>query len=160
MSGLEIRAAREGDEKTILSLLRELASYEKLTDRFHLTEAVIARDFFGPDAACLCDLALLDGAPAGVMTWHRTYSSFAASRGLYLEDLYVRESLRGKGFGKALLAHLAKRALDEGATHIEWSVLTWNAPSIAFYEGLRARRVNGWDLYVLSGDALGDLAQR
>ncbi|HEY1613424.1 MAG TPA: GNAT family N-acetyltransferase [Rhizomicrobium sp.] len=160
MADFHIRAAGPGDEATILSLLGELAAYEKLTDRFRLTPALIARDFFGPAPLCFCELGFLGDQPAGVMTWYRTYSSFAAAASFYLEDLYVRDSLRGRGLGKALLAHLAKRALREGAVHIEWAVLKWNAPSIAFYESLRAERNEGWDIYGLAGDALADLAQR
>jgi len=158
MSGLLIRAGTHGDENIVHELLYELAQYEKLTDRFLLTPKIIARDFFGPEPACFCDLAFLDGAPAGVMTWYPIYMSFSASRGLFLEDLFVRPSQRGKGLGKALLAHLARRALVERHPAIGWLVLDWNQPSIDFYESLRAERAKGWFSYRLSGEALEDLA--
>ncbi len=158
MSGVEIRAARAGEETLVLDLLRELAVYEKIEHKFHLTRELIARDFIGDDPVCGCDLLFSDGKPAGVMTWYRTYASFAASRGIFLEDIFVRPDFRGKGFGKAFFAHLAKRAAQEGAAHIQWLVLDWNAPSIAFYEGLGARHDKEWLRYNLNGDALARLA--
>ena len=158
MSELAIRAGREGDEDTILTLLYELARYEKLTDKFRLKRADIARDFVGPNAAIHCDIAFLGSEPVGVMTWYRVYSSFAVSRGIFLEDLFVKTTQRGKGFGKQLLAHLARRAVSEGAKHIDWFVLDWNRPSIDFYEGIGAEQMKGWLSYRLSGGALGDLA--
>jgi len=158
MSGLMIRAGASGDENIVHALLYELAQYEKLTDRFLLTPKIIAQDFFGSDAACFCDLAFLDGAAVGVMIWYPIYMSFSASRGLFLEDLFVRPACRGRGVGKALLAHLAKRALVERHPAIGWLVLDWNQPSIDFYESLRAERAKGWFSYRLSGEALEDLA--
>jgi diamine N-acetyltransferase len=158
LSGVEIRAARAGEETLVLELLRELAVYEKIEHKFQLTTALIARDFIGDDPVCGCDLLFSDGKLAGVMTWYRTYASFAASRGLFLEDIFVRPEFRGQGFGKAFFAHLAKRAAKEGAAHIQWLVLDWNAPSIAFYEGLGARHDEEWLRYNLNGDALARLA--
>jgi len=159
VSGVEIRVAGAGDEALVLQLLHELAVYEKIEDKFHLTAALIARDFLGPNAVCGCDLLFAGSEPAGVMTWYRTYASFAASRGLFLEDIFVRPAFRGKGLGKALLAHLAARAVKEGATHIQWHVLDWNAPSIAFYEGLGAKHIKEWLRYNLDGEALAKLAR-
>jgi GNAT superfamily N-acetyltransferase len=159
VKGVEIRTARPGDETRVLALLHELAVYEKIEDKFHLTPALIARDFVGPDAVCGCELVFVDGEPAGVMTWYRTYASFAASRGIFLEDIFVRPAFRGKGLGKAFFVHLAARAKREGATHIQWHVLDWNAPAIAFYEGLGATHVKEWLRYDLRGDALARLAE-
>lgn len=159
MSGFAIRVAQSGDEDAILSLLRELAEYEKLTARFRLTREIVARDLIGPQRACCCDIGVVDSAAIAVMTWYRTYSTFGAARGLYLEDLYLRTQWRGKGYGRALLARLAGHAVRENADHIAWSVLDWNQPSIAFYESLHARRIEGWDIYRLAGDALENLAK-
>jgi GNAT superfamily N-acetyltransferase len=105
-----------------------------------------------------CDLAFEGDMPVGIATWYWTYASFAAARGIYLEDLFVRPQFRGRGIGKALLAGLARRALKGGAGRVEWSVLDWNKPSIDFYESLRARRSGGWVVYRLEGEALEDLA--
>jgi GNAT superfamily N-acetyltransferase len=159
MSRLVIREASAGDEGVILDLLRELAEYERLESRFRLTGEIIARDFLCAPPRLFCEIALLDEAPAGLMTWYPTYSSFAAARGIYLEDFYVRPFLRRRGIGRQLLAKLARRAIDENAIRIEWAVLVWNRPSIEFYETLRAERIDDWHIYRLCGSALVDLAK-
>lgn len=155
---IQIRSAKPGDEDLILALLRELAEYEKLLDRFHITKNVIARDYLSEPSLILCDLAFEGDAPVGIASWYWTYMSFAAARGIYLEDLFVRPQFRGRGYGKKLLANLAARAVKAGAGRVEWAVLDWNKPSIDFYEGLRARRHDGWFTYRLEGEALEDLA--
>src|ERR1700760_1067689 len=147
MSEFSIRRAASGDAPLILALLRELAVYEKLQDRFHLTEAGVARDMMGQNAAAHCDLAFVNGEAAGLVVWYWTYKSFRAKRGLFLEDLYVRPAFRGRGLGKALLAHLAGEAARAGAGWMEWLVLDWNAPAIAFYESIGARPVTEWLTY-------------
>jgi GNAT superfamily N-acetyltransferase len=157
MTDFFIRRARPGDEGEILALLGELADYEKLRDKFLVTAETIRRDWLGVQSLLHCDLAFAGGAPVGVATWYWTYASFAAARGLYLEDLFVRPAMRGKGYGKALLAHLAKTAADAGAVRVEWEVLPWNTPSIKFYESLGARRHDEWLVYSLGGDALKTL---
>jgi GNAT superfamily N-acetyltransferase len=121
MTDYFIRSVRPGDEDTILALLAELAEYEKLTDKFQITREVIVRDYLGPQPLLQCELAFEREAPVGVATWYWTYGSFAASRGIYLEDLYVRPAFRGRGYGKAFL-----------------SVLDWHKPSIDFYDSLGA----------------------
>lgn len=159
MSAIAIRCAKPGDETTIVELLRELAEYERLAHKFRLTPADVTHDFFGDRAAVSCDLAFADGQAAGIMTWYPTYSSFAAAHGIYLEDFYVRAALRRRGIGRALVADLARRAIMAGTPKIEWSVLTWNRPSIEFYETLHAERVDDWHIYRLVGDALAALAR-
>jgi diamine N-acetyltransferase len=153
-----IRSAHAGDEDTIFSLLRALAEYEKLLDRFHVTKAVIARDYLGAEPRIQCDLAFEGGKPVGIATWYWTYGTFDAKRGIYLEDLFVPPEFRGKGHGKALLVHLAKTAAKNGGGKVEWSVLPWNKPSIDFYEGLGATQMKDWLIYRLTGEALEDLA--
>lgn len=148
---LEIRRGRKGDEGHMLLLLRELAEYEKLVPIFAMNEVTIARDFFSSTPACCCDLAFEDGLPIGLVTWYWTFSSFRSVRGIYLEDLYVRDSVRGRGYGKALLAHLAKTACAEGGAYVKWAVLDWNRPSIEFYERLGAKPVAGWIDYQVEG---------
>jgi GNAT superfamily N-acetyltransferase len=149
-----IRAARKGDEDLILTLLRELAEYEKLTAKFKITREIVARDFIGEQAPLKVDLLHEGDKPAGIATWYFTYNSFAASRGVFLEDLFVRPEFRGGGYGKALIAHLAKEAVKAGGNKVEWAVLDWNKPSIDFYEGIGAERMSGWYIYSLSGEAL------
>jgi GNAT superfamily N-acetyltransferase len=158
MTAFSVRTAVAGEERVIVCLLQELAEYEKIADRFKLTEAAAARDFLGPQARCSCELALIGADPIGVMTWYPIYSSFAAERGIFLEDLYLRTEYRGRGFGNAMFAHLARRAVAEGAHYIDWFVLDWNKPSIAFYEHAGAEPVHGWLSYRLSGEALARLA--
>ena len=137
----------------------ELADYEKLLGKFKITEAVVTRDYFCNPPLLQCDIAYEGDAPVGIATWYWTYSSFAARRGIYLEDLFVPPATRGKGYGKALLVHLAKTAVGDGGGHVEWEVLDWNKPSIDFYESLGAKRGQGWFNYRLSDDALKDLAR-
>ena len=151
---LTIRPARKGEEALILSLLTELADYEKLLDKFHITLDVIRRDYLGAQPLLNCDLAFDGESPAGMASWYWMYSSFAAKRAIYLEDLLVRPAFRGKGYGKSLLAHLARTAVQAGAERIDWSVLDWNKPSIDFYEGIGARAVTGWYVYRLEAEAL------
>jgi diamine N-acetyltransferase len=155
-----IRPAGAGDEAVIVSLLRELADYENLLDKFVVDEEVIARDYLSADPACFCELAYVGAEPAGIATWYRNYSSFAALRGIYIEDLFVRPAWRGRGIGKGLLVHLAKMARAEGACRMDWKVLDWNTPSIEFYVAFGAHKVEHWLDYRLEGLALDKLAQQ
>ena len=159
MSAFTIRSAKSGDEDIILALLYELAEYEKLQAKFKVTREIVARDYLGEHPAIHTALAYAGEKPAGVATWYFTYSTFAAARGAYLEDLFVRPEFRGKGIGKALLAHVARQAAAAGAAHVEWVVLDWNEPSIRFYESLGAERIKGWHVYRLGGGALIKLGQ-
>jgi len=155
---LTIRPGQAGDEDAILGLLHELAAYEKLLDKFHLTREIIAKDFFGPAPACCSALAFLGHDAVGVITWFPTYASFSAVRQIHLEDLYLQPQRRGRGYGRKMFAWLARHALETGAAGISWFVLDWNTPSIAFYDSLRAEPATGWLSYRLTGDALEDLA--
>lgn len=158
MAKFSIRRAGKGDEDVVLTLLRELADYEKLLDRFHITREVIARDYLCEPPLLRCDLAFEGDRPVGVATWYWTYHSFAARRGIFLEDLFVRPDTRGKGYGKALLSHLARNAVEGGGGQVEWEVLDWNQPSIDFYEGIGAKRQGGWHTYRLQDEALRKMA--
>jgi GNAT superfamily N-acetyltransferase len=151
---IEIRRAQPRDAALICTLVRELAGYEKLGDECHATVEAISASLFGPDPRVFCDIAEAGGEGAGFALWFYNYSTFQAKHGIYLEDLFVRPQFRGRGLGKALLAHLAKRAVEENCGRFEWSVLDWNAPSIAFYEALGARPVSRWTRYRLDGAAL------
>jgi N-acetylglutamate synthase-like GNAT family acetyltransferase len=155
MDDIFIRKAVISDSQLILSLLRELAAYENLLDRFSLTEENVRDDMMGE--ACRCDLAFCEGEAAGLVSWYWTYKSFSARRGLFIEDLYVRPNVRGHGIGKALLTYLAAKAQRVGG-FLEWQVLDWNASSIAFYESLGAKKLEQWLNYRLEGESLLRLA--
>ena len=160
MTNVSIRAAGAGDEEAIHSLLYDLAVYEKLAANFRLTAEIIARDIIGSASPCCCAIAEFNGDAVGIATWYPIYSTFGASHGLYLEDLFVRPARRGRGIGMSLLAFLAKCAREEGATYIDWSVLDWNKSAIAFYEKLGAKRGEGWHIFRLSGQWLEELPVR
>jgi diamine N-acetyltransferase len=159
VSGLLLREARPDDAALVLSFVRALAEYEKLTDEVVTDEVRIARALFGENPRVFCDIAEWDGAPAGFAMWFYNFSTFHGRHGIYLEDLFVRPDHRGRGIGKALLANLAKRAIAQDCARVEWSVLDWNAPSIAFYKSLGADAMDEWTVYRLTGEALSRLAQ-
>jgi len=153
-----IRAARPGDEAIVLAFIRALAEYEKLLDSVVATEESVRAALFAPAPRVFCDIAELDGEAAGFALWFYNYSTFMARHGIYLEDLFVSPRFRGHGIGRALLVYLAARAVGEGCGRLEWAVLDWNAPSIAFYESLGAVRMSEWQICRLSGEALSKLA--
>ncbi len=151
MSDFLIRAATASDAALIVKLLHELADYEKLLHRFHLTEAVVVRDMLG--SACHTELAFVGGEAAAVAVWGWIFKSFAARRGLFLEDLYVRPAFRGRGLGKTMLLRLAQTA-KQADGFVEWQVLDWNTPSIEFYKSLGATLMPDWITCRLEGAAL------
>ena len=155
MSEITFRAATPSDSSAIVALLRELAEYEKILDQFFLTEDLVRRDMFG--AACHCDLAFDGDEPVGIATWLWTYKSFRAVKCLYLEDLYVKPSHRGRGLGRQFFVRLAQQAKAAQGL-MEWKVLDWNAPAIGFYQSLGARLMLEWRDCRLEGAALERLA--
>lgn len=159
MSAL-VRPARPGDAALIFALVRELAEYEKLLGDVDATEDSLARALFGAEPRVFCDIAEWQGEPCGFALWFMNFSSFRGRHGIYLEDLFVRPSHRGRGVGKALLVNLARRCVENGWTRFEWSVLDWNAPSIAFYKSLGAGVLDEWKICRVTGDALTSLAAR
>jgi GNAT superfamily N-acetyltransferase len=155
---VSVRAATPADASLIHQFIRDLAEYEKLLDAVEATEADTASALFGDNPRAFADIAEIDGQPVGFALWFYNYSTFVGRHGIYLEDLFVRPSARGSGAGKALLANLAKRCVDEGLGRLEWSVLDWNAPSIAFYDSLGAAAMEEWIVRRLTGEALRKLA--
>lgn len=153
-----IRPARPGDETVLVEMIRELARYENLEHQARATPENLARDLFGPHPHAESILAVVEGDAVGFALYFPSYSTFRAQPGLYLEDLFVRPAFRGRGIGKALLARLAALAVARGYGRLEWSVLDWNAPSIAFYRSLSARPMDEWTVYRLEGDAVRSLA--
>ena len=156
---LVVREARPGDEGLVFSFIRKLAEFEKLAHALTATEAEIGAALFGEKPRCHCDLAYWQGKPAGFALWFYNFSTFRVRAGIYLEDLFVEPELRGKGIGKALLRHLARRCVSEGLPRLQWWVLNWNEPSIAFYKSLGAEPQDDWTVYRVSGEALEALAQ-
>lgn len=157
---LAIREARAQDSALVLRFIVELADYEKLAHEVRAREEDIAALLFCDSPKAYALIAEWDGAPCGFALYFYTFSTFRGRHGIYLEDLFVRESHRGKGIGKALLARLASVARAKDCARLEWQVLDWNAPSIAFYESLGARPLDGWTVYRLTDGALEALAEQ
>jgi GNAT superfamily N-acetyltransferase len=157
---IAIRSAQKGDEALVCEFIRALAECERLLHQCETTEENIFNALFGPSPRVFCDIAEADGAPVGFSLWFYNFSTFRAKHGIYLEDLFVRPEFRGKGIGKALLVHLAQRAVREGCARFEWSVLDWNEPSIAFYKSLGAQPISDWTMFRVDGDALERLASQ
>lgn len=155
---VNIRRARASEAGLVLDFVRELAEYERLSHEVEATEAMIADALFGSDPRLFCAIAEWNGEPVGFAVWFLNFSTFSGRHGIYLEDLYVRPSHRGKGLGKALLVYLAKECVDNGWSRLQWTVLDWNAPSIAFYKSLGAVMLDDWTLCRVSGPALTRLA--
>jgi GNAT superfamily N-acetyltransferase len=156
---ISIRPAEPADVPVILEFIRGLADYEKLSAEVEATEEKLRATLFGPRPAAECVLAFgAAGVPAGFALFFPNYSTFLARPGLYLEDLFVKPEWRGRGIGKALLLHLARLANARGYGRMEWSVLDWNEPAIAFYESIGARRMREWQICRLTGPALRQYA--
>lgn len=159
MSNLRIAPATEFDLPVILELIRALAEYEKLAHLVTATEERLRETLFGGKPAAEVVLARWDEECGGFAVFFASYSTFLAQPGIYLEDLYVRPHLRGKGIGLAILKHLAKLAAERGCGRLEWGVLNWNQPAIEFYERLGAVPMNEWTKYRLAGEALEGLGR-
>lgn len=164
---LTLRPARRDDCHALLELIRELADYEKLLDQVDATASSLEAALFGASAdefsaKVFADVAeWTEGATttiAGFALWFYNYSTFRGRHGIYLEDLYVRPALRGRGIGKALLVNLADRCVKENLARLEWSVLDWNTPARTFYESLGAQGLTEWVPHRVTGEALQRLA--
>ncbi len=147
-----IRRAEPGDESSILRLIKELAEYEQLAHEVSATPALLSEHLFSEGAVAEALLAESGGQAIGLALYFRNFSTFLGRPGLYLEDLYVQASYRGKGIGRALLVELARHARERGYGRMEWSVLDWNQPAIDFYESLGAEAMSEWTVYRLSKD--------
>ena len=155
---IAIRFGEPGDVDTIAELIRALSRYEKLEHEVVMTPERLEHTLFGSRPYAETLIAEEDGEPVGFALFFHNYSTFLAQPGVYLEDLYVRESERGKGIGKALLSRLAAIAVERNCGRLEWSVLDWNVDAIGFYERLGARPNSDWTVYRVTGDALSALA--
>nr|WP_221364395.1 GNAT family N-acetyltransferase [Sphingomonas jinjuensis] len=154
-----IRPATRDDVATILRFVRELAAYEREPDAVEATEDMLAAALFGDRPAAEAAIAEIDGEAAGFALFFHNFSTWTGKPGLYLEDLYVTPAARGSGVGRALLAYLARLAIDRDCARFEWSVLDWNAPAIGFYRKLGAVGMEEWTVQRLTGDALVKLAE-
>jgi len=150
----QIRAARPGDAALVHRFVAALAAYEKLSHEAEASAADFDTALFGDNPRVFCEIAEWDGEPVGFALWFYTFSTFRGRHGIYLEDLFVLPEARGRGIGKSLLQHLARRCVAEGLARFEWSVLDWNAPSIAFYEAQGATVMREWLRCRVDGEAL------
>ncbi|ARE75883.1 GNAT family N-acetyltransferase [Streptomyces sp. Sge12] len=153
-----IRSAEVTDVPAIRAMIRELAEYEKVPHEARATEEQLREALFGARPAVFAHVAETEeGEVVGFALWFLSFSTWRGVHGIYLEDLYVRPGVRGGGHGKALLRELARTCVEQGYERLEWSVLKWNAPTIAFYEALGARPQEEWDVYRLTDGALKEL---
>lgn len=156
-----MRRAVESDLDTIIELIHGLADYEREPDAVVLDREELRRHLFGPRPYAEVIIAeTAEGGSAGFALFFHNFSTWAGKPGIYLEDLFVRPEMRGHGYGKALLAELARLAVERGCARLEWSVLDWNEPSITFYKALGAVAMDEWTGYRVTGEALDALASR
>jgi GNAT superfamily N-acetyltransferase len=153
-----VRPAAAGDIPAILHLISELAAYEREPDAVEATDAGLSEALFGADPAVFAHVAEHDGRVVGCAVWFVNFSTWTGRHGLYLEDLVVLQEYRGHGYGKQLLAELARIAVSRGYARVDWSVLDWNEPAIGFYQAAGARPMDGWTGYRLSGPELDAFA--
>jgi GNAT superfamily N-acetyltransferase len=158
VSDFQISAATEKDVPVLVSFIRQLAEYERLSDQCIVTQEVLRESLFGRRRVAEAVIGYFQDRPVGFALFFHNFSTFLGRPGLYLEDLFVTPEMRGRGFGKALLVHLARLARDRGCGRFEWSVLDWNEPSIQFYKNLGAVPMDDWTIYRVSGEALARLA--
>lgn len=156
-----VREARPDDLPAILRLVHALAEYEKEPDAVEADEDDFRAVLFPDDAepTVFCHVAEMDGGVVGMAVWFRSFSTWTGRTGIWLEDLFVEPGHRGSGLGRALLGRLAQLCTERGWTRLEWAVLDWNEPSIAFYESLGARAQDEWTTYRLHGEALAALGR-
>lgn len=152
------RSATPADIPQIFTFIKLLAEYEKLSDQVTASEALLHKWLFEKQKAEVI-FAEVNGEAIGFALFFYNFSTFLGRAGLYLEDLYVKEEHRGKGYGKAILQELARLAVARGCGRLEWQCLDWNKPSINFYLSLNARSMDDWTVYRLTGDALLNMAQ-
>jgi GNAT superfamily N-acetyltransferase len=155
----EIRVARaeESQIPLILSFIRKLAEYERLSHKVTVDEESLRKSLFGPLPAAEVVIAYWGEEAAGFAVYFHNFSTFAGRHGIYLEDLFVEPAFRGKGIGKSLLVYLAKLAEERGCARLDWSVLDWNEPAKSFYRKLGAEPLEDWTTYRLSGAELKNL---
>lgn len=155
-----IRPTTPADVPLLLTMIRELAEYEKLDVCVVATEETLRASLFEGRPVAEAMIGDYDGRPAAFMLFFHNFSTFLGQPGIYMEDLYVRPEYRGKGLGKKMLTHLARVAVERNCGRIEWAVLDWNAPAIGFYQSLGAEAMDDWRIFRVTGDTLKSLAAR
>jgi GNAT superfamily N-acetyltransferase len=155
-----IREARPGDVAAILRLITDLAEYERSGGEVQATEQDLRESLFARQPAVFAHVAEHQGEVVGFALWFLTYSTWQGRHGIYLEDLYVAPEMRGHGYGRSLLAELARICVERGYGRLQWWVLDWNAPAIGFYRSLGAMPMDEWTVHRVTGDALSRLASR
>jgi GNAT superfamily N-acetyltransferase len=156
---LRIERAREHDVPLILSFIKELAEYERLSHEVVATEELLRESLFGERAVSEVVIAYEGDQAVGFALFFHNFSTFLGRPGIYLEDLYVQPRARGKGIGRALLIYLARLAKERGCGRLEWAVLDWNEPAIRFYQGLGAVPMHEWTVFRATGESLDKLAE-
>ncbi len=154
---MKIRPAKREEVGEVLQLIQDLATYEKAPDQVEASEDDLLNTIFAKEPRVFCDLVEVDGQIAGMAIWFLNYSTWQAKHGIYLEDLYIKPEFRARGYGKALLKHLAQICDKEGYGRLQWWVLDWNSPAIEFYKSFGAEAMDEWTVYRTSGQALKDL---
>ena len=154
---MKIRPAKIQEVGEVLQLIQDLAIYEKAPEQVEASKEDLLNTIFASDPRVFCDLVEVDGQIAGMAIWFLNYSTWQAKHGIYLEDLFIKPECRGRGYGKALLKHLAKICDEKGYGRLQWWVLDWNSPAIEFYKSLGAEAMDEWTVYRTSGKALKDL---
>jgi len=157
--GFEIRAAAAADVPVIYSFIKKLAAYEKLTHEVLATETLLRETLFGSLRTAEVAIGYSEGKPVGFVLFFHNYSTFLGRPGLYIEDLFVDEAHRRRGFGRALLLYVGQLANERRCGRLEWAVLDWNKPAINFYKKLGAVAMNEWTIYRVTGEALSKLAE-
>lgn len=159
-NNIKIRFANESDTDLILQFIQDLAEYEKLSDNLNVNDKLIKKYLFGKSRVAECLIGEYDEVPCGFAVFFFNYSTFKGKPGLYLEDLFVKPEMRGKGIGKALLIELAKLAKERDCARLEWSVLDWNQPAIDFYKSLGAIPMSEWTVYRLEEKEIEKLSSK
>jgi len=157
---VSLRFASKEDVPMILALIRGIAEYEKLSHEVIATEELLAENLFGKRRTAEVILAYYNNEAAGFALFFHNFSTFIGKPGIYLEDLFVKPELRGKGIGKILLTYLAKLAIERDCGRIEWSVLDWNESAIQFYKKLGARGMEEWTVFRVAGDSIKNMADQ
>lgn len=159
LEGFKLRFAQEGDTALILEFIKELARYEKMLNMVVATEDILRDSLFEKKAAEVI-IGEYKGEPVGFALFFHNFSTFLGQAGIYLEDLFVKPEMRGRGMGKLMLSFLARLALERNCGRLEWWVLDWNEPSINFYKSMGAVPMDEWTVYRVTGDNLKSLGDR